>query len=515
MPNVPALPFQPIPRLFMVPLDSSLHEFLIECHRIVQFEPTILDHIESDFSAHGLRKKVLREADRRFLEGQTADLPKLRVELRELEPATMELESGRPRIDPYLVYLCSMFRGRFGGCKDQEARLLLEESVTMSWWLENLGLTLPAPSTLSENLNAVSEATHDFIHKAQLSYVLGEGLDDLQSLYLDSTAIKADSQRPSDSGLLSKLVERICRRGGKLDRFELPNMNPIGLEELQRDIGRMHRDIGFCTGKGKSKSRLKKLYYKLMRRARRACKRFERELATLQKALDVKSDLIPSQRLMAEDIIEMIGEDIQAIGQVGETCERRVMKGEKVPSTEKIISTSDADAAFIVKGGWNTVLGYRPQLGRSAQGFITTLIVPEGNAADSGQLIHVVIDHCDRTGVIPQLVSADDGYSDRKVREDLLELGVEIGSIGGAKGKKITPIQDWNHPDYRSARANRSAVESLMFTLKDGYDFGRIRRREIPNVRAELIEKALAYNLCQMIRVRKRRAATLVRLEAA
>ena len=161
------------------------------------------------------------------------------------------------------------------------------------------------------------------------------------------------------------------------------------------------------------------------------------------------------------------------------------------------------------------MLGYRPQLGRSAQGFITTLIVPEGNAADSGQLIHVVIDHCDRTGVIPQLVSADDGYSDRKVREDLLELGVEIGSIGGAKGKKITPIQDWNHPDYRSARANRSAVESLMFTLKDGYDFGRIRRREIPNVRAELIEKALAYNLCQMIRVRKRRAATLVRLEAA
>ena len=391
----------------------------------------------------------------------------------------------------------------------------MEESVTMSWWLQNLELTLPAPSTLSENLNAVSEATHDFIHQAQLGYILGEGLDDLQSLYLDSTAIEADSQWPTDSGLLSKLVERICRLGRKLDRFGLPNMNPIGLEKLQRDVGRIHREIGFCTGKNKSKSQLKKLYYKLLRRARRACKRFQRELATVQKALEAKSDLIPSRRLMAEEIIGLMGEDIQAIGQVGEACERRVMKGETVPSTEKIISTSDADAAFIVKGGWNTVVGYRPQLGRSAQGFITALIVPEGNAADSGQLSHVVMAHCDHTGLIPDLVSADDGYSDRKVREDLLQFGVTIVSIGGAKGKKITPIQDWNHPDYRAARANRSAVESLMFTLKEGYDFGRLTRREIPNVRAELMEKTLAYNLCQIIRVRKRLAATQERLEAA
>jgi hypothetical protein len=46
-------------------------------------------------------------------------------------------------------------------------------------------------------------------------------------------------------------------------------------------------------------------------------------------------------------------------------CERRIMEQEKVPMAEKIVSLSDSDASFIFKGGWNSVVGYRPQLARS------------------------------------------------------------------------------------------------------------------------------------------------------
>ena len=99
----------------------------------------------------------------------------------------------------------------------------------------------------------------------------------------------------------------------------------------------------------------------------------------------------------------------------------------------------------------------------------------------------------------------DDGHSDQSAREDLLKTGVAVVSIGGAKGRKITQTEEWNRPDYRAARANRSAVESLMFTLKDGYEFGKLLRRENENVRAELTEKVLAYNVSQLIRVRDRR----------
>jgi IS5 family transposase len=278
------------------------------------------------------------------------------------------------------------------------------------------------------------------------------------------------------------------------------------LEELQKDLRRLHRDIGFSTGKAKSQGKLKKLYYKLLRRGRRCCKRFARELAAVERAFKEQTQLLPSQRLPAEEVIELIRADIQAISQVAEAGERRIFEEEKVSSSEKVISLSDGDAAFIVKGGWNTVIGYRPQLGKSGQGFVSALLVPEGNAADSGQLVEVVLDHWDRSGVLPKLVSSDDGYSDKSAREDLLATGVAVVSIGGAKGKKITPAEEWKRPEYRAARANRSAIESLVFTLKDGYEFGQLLRRGREQVRAELTEKILAYNIGQIIRVRERRA---------
>ena len=333
---------------------------------------------------------------------------------------------------------------------------------------------------------------------------LPQGLDDFSSLYLDSPATSANTEWPTDSGLVVKLVERICRRGSKLERFGLPNFKPSGLAEMQQELRGRHREISFSSGKPKQQGKLKRLYYQLLRKGRRVCRRFERELVVAQEALSQR-ELRPSQRLLAVEVLELIGEDLQAIGQVAAAAERRLLEGEPVLSSQKVVSISDGHAAFIVKGGWDTVLGYRPQLGRSGQGFVSALLVPRGNAADNRQLVDAVLDHWERTGVLPGLVSGDDGYSHRSAREDLLATGVKVVSISGAKGKKITAAEDWNRPEYRAARANRSAVESLMFTLKDGYEFGQLLRREIENVRAELMEKVLAYNLDQILRVRERR----------
>src|SRR5215831_10481758 len=97
--------------------------------------------------------------------------------------------------------------------------------------------------------------------------------------------------------------------------------------------------------------------------------------------------------------------------QAANVCERRVMEQEKVPVAEKIISLSDSDASFIVKGGWNAVLGYRPQLARSGAGLLTALVLPRGNAADSPYLFTMVKEQVTNTGVTPSMASADDGYS--------------------------------------------------------------------------------------------------------
>jgi len=89
-------------------------------------------------------------------------------------------------------------------------------------------------------------------------------------------------------------------------------------------------------------------------------------------------------------------------------------------------------------------------------------------------------------------------------REEVMDLGLKVVSISGAKGKKLIQEQQWKSKPYRQARAERSAMESLVFTLKEGFEFGEMMRRTHENVLAEMFEKVLAYNISQIIRMRKK-----------
>lgn len=504
--TVPDLASRSRQLVFLTPLDSPLNDFLLEIHEIAVFEPTIVQRIDEDLDLYARKKKLLRLADAQFLDGQTPDLPKLHLQLRQHKLEEIELEIGRPRTEAYVVYVFLMLRGFNGGCKDQHARLLLEESMTLRLWLEQLGLELPQASTLSDNLNAVSNETRGLIERAQLRYILEEGLDDFEKGFIDSTAVEANTDRPTDSTLMVKLVDRICAVGGHLHRLGLPDMKQVGLAQQQEELRRMSQQILFLNGKARGQGKRKKLYFQLIRRVRRMRKRLVCDLEPVRENLESRDDLLPSRRLMAEKAVGMLAADLEALEQSATVCQRRIMEEEKVPVAEKIISLSDPDASFIVKGGWNSVVGYRPQLARSGSGFVTGLILPRGNAADSPQLVPMVKEQIHNTGVTPSMISADDGYSSQEGRDEVLGMGVKVVSISGAKGKKLIPEQEWKSPEYRRARTERSAIESLMYSLKECYEFGEMMRRTQENVLAEMLEKVLAYNIVQIIRVRKKLA---------
>ncbi len=93
------------------------------------------------------------------------------------------------------------------------------------------------------------------------------------------------------------------------------------------------------------------------------------------------------------------------------------------------------------------------------------------------------------TKVIPSMASADDGYSSQEGLEGVLGLGIKVVSISGAKGKNLIEAHQWKSRPYRQARAERSAIESLVFTLKEVFEFGEMARRTHDNVLAEMLTK--------------------------
>jgi IS5 family transposase len=340
----------------------------------------------------------------------------------------------------------------------------------------------------------VSLARRELILDKQIELVLQERLDDFKQSTIDSTSVKANSSWPTDGKILTGLLSRAHRLGQQLHVLGLEDFRKGWVPRWLDEMDKLEFQICLSAGKPKLRGKMKKHYRKLLKKGGKTVGALRLELARLKERLEMDS-LPPSRRELLKRVIEYAGD--------------RVFHDKKLPSSEKVLSLSDGSAAYIKKGGRDPVIGYKPQLVRSENGFVTSLMVPQGNAADSITLEPVILDSIRRTVVIAELVSTDDGYASANGRDELLGMGVKTLSISGAKGKKLTGPQDWDSEAHRDARRNRSAVESLMFTIKDRFEFGELARRGIDAVRNELLEKVLGYNCCRIILMKKRRLEKL------
>ena len=494
----------PVCNLILPIPDTDFRDFLDEVEQLAQFAPEIIDAIEKDLDANGRQKKKLRLEDRRFFERRTADLPELNIQEQDILATELKLAIGRPRMPAYTVYVFLMTRGFLGSLSTKPARRFLRESMSLYGFFQSRGLRMPAVTTILENVNLVSCATRELILDRQIAFILREHLDDFGKLTVDSTSVKANSDWPTDAKILTGLLMRAHRLGQKMHVFGLEDFRPGWVPGWLEQMDKLEFQICLAAGKAKSKGKLKRHYRELLKRGQKAAESLAVELSRFEQGLLIEA-LPPSRRMLLKRVWEQIRGDLANAKWVVQYAGDRLFRDKKLPSTEKVLSLSDGSAAYIKKGSRNPVIGYKAQLVRSENGFVTSLIVPPGNAADSIKLVPAIRDSITRTGVIAELVSTDDGYASAKGRDEILDMGVKDLSISGAKGRKLTDPGDWASEMYRDARRNRSAVESLMFTIKDGFAFGELGRRGIHAVRDELLEKVLAYNCCRIILMKKRR----------
>jgi hypothetical protein len=405
-----------------------------------------------------------------------------------------------------VVLITLLLRGFWGaGFKSARVASQMTESITLRVFFTNLGLDMPAPSTLTELVNAVSNDTRLLVLDAQVEQALQLNLDDFKTFLQDSTHVDGNTTWPTDSRLMVDLVARLIRVGEGLERVHLSPIDGDGIRQRLHKMSRLNREIEFSNGKKDGKRTRRRRYEKLLRMSQRIHNLLIPKVdkrAEEAKALNVR----PSQQALAQRAVERLHADLDALQQVCAACESRVLHDKNVPMSEKVLSLSDPDAGFIAKGQRETVIGYKPQLARSGAGFITGLLLPQGNAPDSKNLLPMVDDVIARTTITPNVVSVDDGYASAANKKALEDRNIEVISINGAKGRALTSTADWDSDLFGEARNKRSAVESLMYTLKQGFDFGEMARRGLMAVYGEMLEKALAYNICVTTRLRREAA---------
>jgi hypothetical protein len=503
----PTAPFDPVPLLLLVAADSDLLRFLQEAHGLLVGCPSLIERAEADLDAHGCEKKALRIADAEWRAECTAPLPGCASEPTFIGPTHIVLGRGRPRTPAYVVLIALLLRGYFGaGFKSCDAATMMQESITLHVFFANLGLKMPGRSTLTELVNAITNETRLLLLDAQVALVLSLGWDDFSTMLQDSTHVEGNTAWPTDSRILVALVARVLRVGASLARVHLPAFTSFTVSKHLAAMSTLDREIDMSKGTREGTRTRRKRYGSLLWRARRVCTLLNAEVAKVEAALALL-DVLPSRRAMAERAVQRLRTDIDTLVPVIANCAARVIHERKVPMDQKKLSVTDPDVGFIKKGQRIPVVGYKPQVARSGAGFVTGLLLPQGNAADSDQLVPMVDEVVRRTTVVPRVLSVDDGYASAANMAAMKLREIEVISINGSKGRALTARADWNSDEYIQARDQRSAIESLMFTLKQGFDFGEVARRGLVAAHGELLEKALAYNLCHLARMRRAIAA--------
>lgn len=494
--------------LFIQPANADFYQCLSEGFRFVSQHPEVLEWIERDQNEHGLSKKKIRVLDR-IIEHEKLewleffdDTPVAKTF--EISP----LQVGRPRINPLTVYLYLLAEAYLGGSTtNRMAQNYLADSQTIFAFLIHHQIKSPGASTIHDNLRCISPATIGAIFDLQVKMIKKEEWDSFDRMFVDSTSVRANSAWPTDSDIMHRLAKRILRILTCLHKKFGVAFSDKVLSRWIELFDKLDFKISLVRGKANADASRKKLYGKFLVKIRKFTVRIAQKMKVFRDE-HRDAELGFSEKQRVNSMVEFFSEALSDLLHVSEYCHKRIFEDENISSREKILSLSDGDAAFIIKGGRETVLGYKPQIVVSDKMFVSSVLVPDGNAADSDMLTLAVNDSIARTGVTPRVLSADDGYVSKNNLAALRTLGIETVSFSGSKGKKLLE-KEWDLKEYVKARNDRSKAESIMFSLKYLFDFGQLQRRGVEETRVELTMKAVIYNFYHMVKMRASKTRTL------
>ena len=154
---------------------------------------------------------------------------------------------------------------------------------------------------------------------------------------------------------------------------------------------------------------------------------------------------------------------------------RQRLAGQMPDGSTRRVSLHDPDARPIAKGrlGKPVEFGHKAQLVEGDDGVVVDHNVERGNPADAPQLAPAVDRVRNRAGRPPRTVTADRGYGEKSVKDDLHELGVPNVVIP-RKGKPSAARRAQEHrPAFRRTVKWRTGCEGRISTLKRGYGWDR------------------------------------------
>jgi IS5 family transposase len=307
----------------------------------------------------------------------------------------------------------------------------------------------------------------------------------LDKLRIDSTVVASTIAPPSDSQLLNDAVRVISRLLAK-------SKAETGLKIRFTDQRKASKPLAFRIFNVK-KATKDELYPELLKIVRRVVKQADRGQ---QQVTERAYTSAPRQQKW----LVALAHYRDLASRVIEQTERRVIQGERVPSSDKIVSLFEPHTDIIVKGFRDVQYGHKINLSSEVRGFITALTIEEGNPADKTLFLPVLDYHRSVLGKLPRSVVADGGYASQANVAAGRAMGLKHVVFHKPVGVSLTDM-GVKSKTFNALRHFRAGIEGNISELKRAFGATKATWKGHDGFKAFVWASALSYNLVRLARL--------------
>lgn len=341
-------------------------------------------------------------------------------------------------------------------------------------------------SALQKNVKRVRPETWEAISRMLVKKAHELGIEKGEKVRSDCTVVESNIHHPTDSSLLGDCVRVFTRLMKKASR-------KFGLTFKSRKLRAKRRVLEISNAKSmKERTPLYRDLLKITEETVNQAEQIAEQLGHVQ--CETVMGIMAAQAIAAE-----IRHFIPLANQVMSQTERRVFRGESVPSAEKIVSIFEPHTSIIIKDNRDTEYGHKVCLTTGASALVTDVVVETGNPADSTLAVKMIARQKELFGKAPKQVSFDGGFATRSNLAAIKELGVKDAAF---HKRRDIPVNEMTSSDriFKKLRAFRAGIEGVISFLKRTFGLERCTWRGFASFRAYVHASVLACNLLVIAR---------------
>ena len=423
---------------------------------------------------------------------------------------------GRPStpMETYLRLMFLKFRYRLGF-----ESLCREVSDSITWrGFCRIGIDqpVPHPTTLMKLTTRCGSAAVEGLNEALLAKAAEAKVLRCSRIRVDTTVVASNVSYPTDSGLLAKAVNRIAATGRRIRaaggavRTKLPDhsraagrrapdlnaklrtRNAVAREEVVELVRRKNGELADLAETASAEAE------RLLRNAKRALRKAQAD-ADQRKAEGRRDPAAGRRRGRLARAVNDLTELLEATRRIVDQSRQR-LAGTTPDGATRRVSLHDPDARPIRKGrlGKPVEFGHKAQVCDNQDGIVVDHDLQPGNPPDAPRLKPAVERVIKRTGRKPRTVTADRGYGEAAVEDDLHKLGIRDVVIP-RRGKTTKARQDTERQrGFRRTVKWRTGCEGRISHLKRNYGWDRSMIDTTEGARTWIGHGVLAHNIAKI-----------------